>query len=137
MTVIERYGKDALAAQFAFVGNYGWYFCKHATRDETARHAYVVIDEPSKNRGDARRARIVIYSEARSTLDSEHMSIGNVNYRFPLSGALWMEPTAGFQYIASVYSSGAEALGLAPAALVRELEKTLSTTGKAPGNGKS
>ena len=53
------------------------------------------------------------FSGGGSTNLRNFTTIGNVNYRFPLSGALWMEPTAGFQYIASVYSSGAEALGLA------------------------
>jgi hypothetical protein len=53
------------------------------------------------------------FSGSGSTSLNNYTTVGNVNYRFPLSGAVWMEPTAGFQYTASVYNSGAAALGLA------------------------
>ena len=36
----------------------------------------------------------------------------NVNYKIPLSAAIWVEPTAGLQYSTSYYSGGAAALGL-------------------------
>jgi hypothetical protein len=43
---------------------------------------------------------------------------GNVNYRFDLQNNLWIEPTAGVQYINSSYASDAAQLGLADGNLV-------------------
>jgi Autotransporter beta-domain len=43
----------------------------------------------------------------------------DVNYRIPLSGWMWMAPTAGLRYVNSSYSSSAQALGLADGYLFR------------------
>jgi hypothetical protein len=59
------------------------------------------------------------FSGSGSTNLDNYTTVGNLNYRFPLAGALWMEPTAGFQYTAAVYSSGAAALGLADGHIFR------------------
>lgn len=48
-----------------------------------------------------------------------HSLIGNVNYRIPVSPALWVEPTAGLQYTATNYGRGAANLGLDNADLLR------------------
>jgi hypothetical protein len=38
--------------------------------------------------------------------------IGNYNYRIPLYGGIWIEPTAGFAYAYSLYDAAAASLGV-------------------------
>jgi hypothetical protein len=38
--------------------------------------------------------------------------IGDYNYRFPLYGGIWIEPTAGFAYTYSLYDAAAASLGV-------------------------
>jgi hypothetical protein len=54
-----------------------------------------------------------------STNLNNYTTTANVNYRFPLSATSWIEPTAGIQYVASVYASSAAALGLSDGHLFR------------------
>jgi len=48
-----------------------------------------------------------------------YTTIGNLNYRIPLAGAMWVEPTVGFMFSAAKYSSGAARLGLADGEVFR------------------
>ena len=61
----------------------------------------------------------VPFAGSGSTTLNNYTTSGNINYRFPLSRALWIEPTAGFQHTRSIYGSGAAALGLADGSLLR------------------
>jgi hypothetical protein len=54
-----------------------------------------------------------------STQLNNYTTTANANYRFPLSVTSWVEPTVGVQYVASVYSSSAAALGLSDGHLFR------------------
>jgi len=44
---------------------------------------------------------------------------GNLNYRFPVTPSLWIEPTVGAQYTLTSYGSDAGSLGLSDGSLVR------------------
>jgi hypothetical protein len=46
-------------------------------------------------------------------------TFGNINYRFPVSGGVWIEPTAGFLYTYSLYDQAAAALGLSDGYVLR------------------
>jgi hypothetical protein len=61
----------------------------------------------------------VPFSNSGSTSVNNYITIGNVNYRFPLSRNVWTEPTAGIEYVRSNYASDAELLGLADGSLLR------------------
>ena len=54
-----------------------------------------------------------------STNLNNYTTAGNLNYRFPMWGAFWVQPTVGFQYTATNYASGASAFGLANGSLFR------------------
>lgn len=61
----------------------------------------------------------VPFSGSGSSQLNNYTTSGNVNYRIPASATAWVEPTAGFQYIASDYAAGADNLGLANGTLLR------------------
>jgi hypothetical protein len=61
----------------------------------------------------------VPFSGSGTTSLKNYTASGNVNYRFPVSGNIWTEPTAGIQYTLSDYASNADQLGLADGYLVR------------------
>jgi Autotransporter beta-domain len=46
-------------------------------------------------------------------------TFGNVNYRYPMLGGIWIEPTVGFLYTYSLYDTAAAALGLADGYVLR------------------
>jgi len=60
-----------------------------------------------------------VYSGAGSTSLTNYTTAGNLNYRFPTGNAWWVQPTVGFQYTSTQYSSGAAAFGLANGSLFR------------------
>jgi hypothetical protein len=47
-----------------------------------------------------------------STRVTNFVAASNIQYRIPISGNLWFEPTAGFLYVNSSYDSSAALLGL-------------------------
>jgi hypothetical protein len=63
-------------------------------------------------------ASLPFYSTGHTTLNQLTAS-ENLNYKFLLSNAFWIEPTAGIQYTLSSYGGGATALGLKDGYLVR------------------
>jgi hypothetical protein len=50
---------------------------------------------------------------------NNYTTSGDVNYRFPVGGNVWTEPTAGVLYIRSDYASDAQQFGLADASVLR------------------
>lgn len=54
-----------------------------------------------------------------TTSVNNYTTSGNVNYRFPVSGHVWTEPTAGILYTLSDYASDADQLGLADGSILR------------------
>jgi hypothetical protein len=61
----------------------------------------------------------VPFSGSGTTSVNNYTTSGNVNYRFPVSGQVWTEPTAGIQYTRSNYASDADQLGLADGSVLR------------------
>lgn len=61
----------------------------------------------------------VPFSGGGTTSLNNYTKSGNVNYRIPVYGYVWVEPTAGFQYTRSDYASGADQLGLADGSVLR------------------
>jgi hypothetical protein len=61
----------------------------------------------------------VPFSGGGTTRLNNYITSGNVNYRLPVGRNVWVEPTTGFQYTRSDYSSDAELLGLADGSLLR------------------
>ena len=59
------------------------------------------------------------FSGSGSTNLNDYTTAGNLNYRFPVSGAFWVQPTVGFLYTATDYASSASAFGLANGNLFR------------------
>jgi hypothetical protein len=51
-------------------------------------------------------------SGAGGTDVNNYVVASNFQYRFPVSSAIWLEPTVGFRYVNSQYTSSAAALGL-------------------------
>jgi Autotransporter beta-domain len=50
---------------------------------------------------------------------NNYTTSGDVNYRFPISGTVWTEPTAGVLYIRSDYASDAQQFALADSSVLR------------------
>jgi hypothetical protein len=61
----------------------------------------------------------VAFSGTGTTQLNNYTTSGNVNYRIPTGATIWVEPTAGFEYIISDYASGADQFGLADGLLLR------------------
>jgi hypothetical protein len=61
----------------------------------------------------------VPFSGSGTTSLNNYTTSGNVNYRVPVYGNVWVEPTAGFQYTRSDYASGADQPVLADGSLLR------------------
>jgi Autotransporter beta-domain len=61
----------------------------------------------------------VPFSGSGTTRVNNYTTSGNVNYRFPVSGNVWTEPTAGVQYTRSDYASDADQLGLTDGSVLR------------------
>jgi hypothetical protein len=64
-------------------------------------------------------ATMVPFASSASTSLVSYTTTGNVNYRVPLTSSIWLQPTAGFQYIRTNYASDAAQLGLDDGYLVR------------------
>jgi hypothetical protein len=60
-----------------------------------------------------------LYAASGSTQVTNFTTSGNVNYRFPLTAASWVEPTAGVQLTYSDYDASAAALGLTNGHLIK------------------
>ncbi|ATQ68201.1 MULTISPECIES: autotransporter domain-containing protein [Methylosinus] len=63
--------------------------------------------------------RVTPYSASKSTNVRNVSLAGNLNYRLPISTHLWIEPTVGAQYTATLYDRSASLLGLADGEQVR------------------
>jgi hypothetical protein len=61
----------------------------------------------------------VPFSGGGTTSLDNYTTSGNVNYRIPVYGNVWVEPTTGFQYTRSDYAFGADQLGLADGSVLR------------------
>ncbi len=61
----------------------------------------------------------VPFSGGGTTSVNNYTTSGNVNYRFPISGHFWTEPTAGIQYTRLDYASDADQFGLADGSVLR------------------
>jgi Autotransporter beta-domain len=61
----------------------------------------------------------VPFSGSGMTSVNNYTTSGDVNYRFPIGGNVWTEPTVGVRYIRSDYASDAQQLGLADSSVLR------------------
>ena len=64
-------------------------------------------------------APTAVFTGSGSTSLNNYTTAGNLNYRIPVSGAFWIQPTVGFQYTATSYASNASAFGLANGSVFR------------------
>jgi hypothetical protein len=119
-------GSSAMRAQLdgGSVGAYATYFKDQFSADLTFRADLLNLSETfvdtlafTANAGV--NPFVSTFAGAGSTRLNNYTTTGNLNYRIPLSGATWIEPTAGFQYTTSDYEASAAALGLSNGHLLR------------------
>jgi hypothetical protein len=97
------------------VGGYSTYFNGAFSNDTTLKVDFLSINEsftesmPFNNGGFAVNPLISGTGSANVT---NFVAAQNFQYRFPVSTAVWLEPTVGYRYTNSSYDSGAAALGL-------------------------
>ena len=95
------------------VGGYYTYFNGPFSTDTTLKADFLSINESftellAFNAGFGTG----LITGAGSANVTNFVAASNYQYRFPISAALWVEPTVGYRYTNSRYDSGAAALGL-------------------------
>ena len=95
------------------VGGYYTYFNGPFSTDTTLKADFLSISESftevlAFNAGFGTG----VVTGAGSANVTNFVSASNYQYRFPISAAVWVEPTVGYRYTNSQYDAGATALGL-------------------------
>lgn len=116
-------GTSSLSADLAgpSVGVYTSYFNGPFSADLTAKFDFLGLDETFSDTLAFAGNFVgkVARSGAGSTSLTNSSILGNLNYRFPMGPAFWIEPTIGFQYTATGYAANAARLGLDDGQLFR------------------
>ena len=102
-------------------GAYGTYFTGPFSTDLTFRADFLNINESfvensnflvANSNGDLVPASTVVTAGTLAASVTDLSIIQNFNYRFPIYGGIWIEPTVGFNYTYSLYDAAAASLGL-------------------------
>ncbi|TGD98930.1 autotransporter outer membrane beta-barrel domain-containing protein [Methylobacterium nonmethylotrophicum] len=123
-------GGGSLRANLAgpSVGAFATYFDGPFSTDLTVKADIYALDERFVDQlgfsaniigGVLRPPSVVTFAGSAATGLINTSVIANANYRFPIGTDLWLEPTAGIRYTASVYDRNALALGLDDGHLLR------------------
>lgn len=109
------------------IGIYATYFDRGFSVDNTIKFDSLTLDENFNYLFEFRSIatppavgpQFVSLVGSGSTHLSNISSFGNINYKFLMSDAFWIEPTAGYTYTETRYDSDASLLGLADGRLLR------------------
>jgi hypothetical protein len=96
----------------ASVGAYGVYVRGAFSTDLTFKTDLFSLDE-SFSEVIAGTGGPIVTSGAATVDMTNYIVANNFNYRIPLSGAQWIEPTVGYRYTETKYGAGSGDLGLA------------------------
>ena len=102
------------------VGGYFTYFNGGFSVDAALKGEFLSINESftevlsysGNNGGNGPGTLNFLNSGVASTRVTNFVAASNIQYRIPIFGKLWFEPTAGFLYVNSSYDSSAALLGL-------------------------
>ena len=98
------------------VGGYATYFNGPFSVDTTLKADFLSINESFSEtmafNNIVPGGQIAFVSGSGFANVTNFVAAQNLQYRFPISSALWFEPTVGYTYTNSRYDSGAAALGL-------------------------
>lgn len=101
------------------VGAFATYFTGPLSVDALYKVDFYNLNESFTDLAAFTLAGSTVIAGAGSTSLTNHSLVGNINYRIPLSGSFWLEPTAGIQARWVDYASSAAQLGLANGHLLR------------------
>jgi hypothetical protein len=112
------------------LGGYLSYFNGPLSNDFLIKNDFLSLNETQSqllgfgacscyNGGNGAPSFVTPQSGSGSTYLNQLTLSDELNYKVPLSGWMWMAPTAGLEYINSTYSSSAQALGLADGYIFR------------------
>jgi hypothetical protein len=93
------------------VGAFFTYMNGAFSNDTTFRVDFLNVDESFTDALGFPTGVVTVSGSGSASL-TNYTVASNFQYRFPLSSAVWFEPTGGFRYLASQYGSGAAFLGL-------------------------
>jgi hypothetical protein len=97
------------------VGGYYTYFNGPFSNDTTVKADFLSISESFTEVLAFNGAGVggpSVITGAGSANVTNFVAASNYQYRFPMSAAVWVEPTVGYRYTNSSYDAGAAALGL-------------------------